>query len=129
MNGRFLLDTNIIIAFLGCEATVLAQLQQAEHFAVSCITVGELYYGAHNSGKVQFNLDRLDELLRDIDVLGCDAETSRIYARCKIQLKRKGRPINENDIWIAATAIQHDLSLVSRDNDFAAVEELAWLKW
>lgn len=71
----------------------------------------------------------MNELLRDIEVLGCDTETSRIYARCKMQLKRKGRPINENDIWIAATAIQHNLSLVSRDNDFAAVEEITWLKW
>lgn len=51
MNGRFLLDTNIIIAFLGREPAVLAQLQQAEYFAVSCITVSELYYGAHNSAK------------------------------------------------------------------------------
>ena len=86
-------------------------------------------YGAYNSGKVQVNLDRLDELLRDTTVLGCDEETSRLYARCKIELKRKGRPINENDIWIAATAIQHELSLVSRDNDSAAVENLHWIKW
>ena len=129
MNGDFLLDTNIIIAFLNRETTVLTQLAQAEHFAISCITAGELRYGAYNSGKVQFNLDRLDEILRDIEVLPCDEETAQIYAQCKIALKRKGRPINENDIWIAATAIQQDLSLVSRDNDFAAVDDLRWVVW
>ncbi|RZK15944.1 MAG: PIN domain-containing protein [Hymenobacter sp.] len=52
-----------------------------------------------------------------------------MYAQCKIALKRKGRPINENDLWIAATAIQQDLSLVSRDNDFAAVDGLRWVVW
>jgi tRNA(fMet)-specific endonuclease VapC len=78
---------------------------------------------------VQFNLDRLDELLRDIEVLACDEETSRFYAQCKIGLKRKGRPINENDLWIAAAAMQHQLQLVSRDNDFAAVDGLILIKW
>jgi tRNA(fMet)-specific endonuclease VapC len=129
MSGRFLLDTNIIIAFLNREPAVLTQLTQAEYFAISCITAGELRYGAYNSGRVQFNLDRLDELLRDIEVLACDEETSRFYAQCKIGLKRKGRPINENDLWIAAAAMQHQLQLVSRDNDFAAVDGLILIKW
>jgi len=119
MSGSFLLDTNIIIAFLGRDPAVLAHLAQAEYFAISCITAGELRYGAHNSGRVEANLRRIDELLHDTIVLCCDEQTSDLYARCKINLKRKGRPINENDLWIAATAVQHGLTLVSRDNDLS----------
>lgn len=129
MSGRFLLDTNIIIAFLGREPAILANLAQAEYFAISCITAGELRYGAHNSGRVEANLHRIDELLRDAIVLNCDEQTSDLYARCKINLKRKGRPINENDLWIAATAMQCGLTLVSRDNDFAAIDNLSLVKW
>ncbi|HEX8425551.1 type II toxin-antitoxin system VapC family toxin [Hymenobacter sp.] len=124
-----MLDTNIIIAFLNQEADVATQIRNSARFAISCITVGGLLYGAHNSARVQLNLDRLDALFQDIEVLPCDAETSHFYARCKAQLKRIGRPINENDLWIAATAMQHTLTLVSRDDDFTAVEGLLLVKW
>ena len=63
-------------------------------------------------------------------VLVCDPGTAWEYARIKIDLRSKGRPIPENDIWIAATARQHGLTLVTRDQHFSAVDGLkcdAWL--
>jgi tRNA(fMet)-specific endonuclease VapC len=62
-------------------------------------------------------------------VLVCDVETARHYGRVRNELRRKGRPIPENDIWIAATARQHDLILVTRDPHFDEVEGLPIEAW
>jgi len=62
-------------------------------------------------------------------ILGCDAETARRYGEIKFGLQQKGRPISENDIWIAAIAVQHELTLASRDGHFAEVEGLQVEVW
>jgi tRNA(fMet)-specific endonuclease VapC len=59
-----------------------------------------------------------------VSLLNCNKETARIYGKVKAQLKKNGTPIPENDIWIAAVAIQHDLVLVTNDNHFLNVEGL-----
>ncbi|NOY42526.1 MAG: type II toxin-antitoxin system VapC family toxin, partial [Planctomycetes bacterium] len=58
-----------------------------------------------------------------------DDDTARVYGEIKTALRRKGRPIPDNDIWIAAVAIQHSLSLVSRDEHFANIERLSLVRW
>lgn len=62
-------------------------------------------------------------------VLGCDAETARRYGEVKNGLRQKGRPIPENDIWIAAIALQYDLTLVARDVHFGEVDGLKVEAW
>jgi tRNA(fMet)-specific endonuclease VapC len=72
---------------------------------------------------------RTEEFATANSVLACDLETARHYGRIKDGLRRKGRPLPENDIWIAALARQHDLTLVSRDAHFADVESLPVKVW
>ena len=129
MNGRFLLDTNIIIAFFTGETAIQRRLEQAEEVFVSCIVLGELYYGACKSGRVEENLVRLDEFVFNSVVLGCNADTAREYGLLKNKLRQKGRPIPENDIWVAATAKQYDLVLITRDDHFGEVENLSQERW
>jgi tRNA(fMet)-specific endonuclease VapC len=62
-------------------------------------------------------------------VLACDAETAQHYGRIRNVLLAKGRPIPENDIWIAASARQHGLTLVTRDGHFGSVEDLIVERW
>jgi len=62
-------------------------------------------------------------------VLACDTETAREYGQIKNSLRAKGKPIPENDIWIAAIAIQYDLTLVTRDGHFTEIEGLATETW
>ena len=62
-------------------------------------------------------------------ILPCDVETARFYGDVKDILRKKGNPIHENDIWIAATALQHDLSLISRDEHFSFVDDLEVEAW
>lgn len=128
MNGKFLLDTNIAIAFLIGDDSLQRPDPSAQLY-LSSTAIGELYYGALNSNKVNENIKRLTDFIRDAVTVPCDAHTARIYGEIKTALRRKGRPIPENDIWIAAVAMQHSLSLVSRDEHFADIERLNLVRW
>lgn len=129
MNGKYLLDTNIIIALFADEATIKAHLAKAEEVFLPSIAVGELYYGANKSQRVQENLARIEEFVLENVILSCDAQTSRYYGEVKNSLRIKGRPLPENDIWIAAMTIQYDLILVTRDAHFNEVKSLKVVNW
>ena len=62
-------------------------------------------------------------------VLKVDQYTAEIYAQIRFELKQKGRPLPDNDIWIAALARQHDLSLVTRDSHFDVVDGIQRMSW
>ncbi|MBN3893737.1 MAG: type II toxin-antitoxin system VapC family toxin [Nostoc sp. NOS(2021)] len=129
MNGKYLLDTNIIIALFADEATVKNRLAQTEQVLITSIAVGELYYGAIKSRRSKENLERIDEFIANSTVVGCDAETARHYGNVKNNLRLKGRPLPENDIWIAALTLQYNLTLVTRDAHFQEVENLQTVIW
>jgi tRNA(fMet)-specific endonuclease VapC len=129
MSGRYLLDTNIIIALFAEEALVKTNLGQASTVFIPSIALGELYYGARKSGRTQANLSLIDELVSNSSILVCDTETAQQYGQVKNELRRKGRPLPENDIWIAALALQHDLILVTRDAHFQEVNNLQVVAW
>ena len=129
MNGRFLLDTNIVIAIFSNDKSVMEPLEMAEEVFVPIIVLGELYFGAQKSKKVGRNLTRINEFAQSSSVLICDTETSRQYGEIKNFLRAKGRPIPENDIWIAAIAKQHELTLISRDDHFKEIEDFLTSTW
>ncbi|MFI5399261.1 MAG: type II toxin-antitoxin system VapC family toxin [Candidatus Binatia bacterium] len=129
MSGRFLLDTNIVIAIFAEEPAVLERVTAAEEVFVPAVVLGELYYGARKSARSEMNIARIDEFAEAAAVLGCDATTAQQYGRIKNDLRATGRPIPENDIWIAAVAVQHGLSVVSRDDHFDEVKDLPREVW
>jgi tRNA(fMet)-specific endonuclease VapC len=129
MSGRFLLDTSIIIALFADDTTAKENLVQADEVFVPSIAIGELCYGARKSARPDENLARIDEFVTNSVVLGCDTETARGYGEIKNTLRIKGHPIPENDIWIAAIALQHDLTLVGRDIHFSEIENLKVATW
>lgn len=129
MNGKYLLDTNITIALFANEAIVRNNLAQANEVFIPSFVIGELCYGARKSGRVQANLARVDEFVSSSTILGCDAETARQYGEVKNKLRLRGRPLPENDVWIAALALRHDLILVTRDAHFQEVDNLQVIAW
>jgi tRNA(fMet)-specific endonuclease VapC len=129
VNGNFLLDTNVVIALFRSDPAILTKLTSATRVLVPTTTLGELYYGARCSARLHRNLDRVDRLVMVSEVLGCDATTSQHYGMVKGRLRSKGRPIPENDIWIAAPARQHGLTVATRDHHFEAVDEIAIEFW
>ena len=91
--------------------------------------MGKPRFGALKSAKVEENLRNIEGLAAESDVLHCDEGTARRYGEIKDGLRRKGRPIPDNDIWIAATTLRHDLTLVTRDSHFEHVDELRVEHW
>lgn len=129
MSGSYLLDANIVIALFASDTAVTERLSHAAEVFIPSIVIGELFYGARKSSRITENATRIDEFVRSNAVLSCDVETARRYGEIKDGLRQKGRPIPENDIWIAALALQHTLVLVSRDAHFREVENLELEVW
>jgi tRNA(fMet)-specific endonuclease VapC len=129
MSGRDLLDTNPVIAIFAEDPGILFRIAEAEEVFVPSIVLGELYFGAYKSARVTENVARVAEFAAGNRIVECDASTARNFGQIKDDLRRKGRMIPENDIWIAALARQHDLTLVSRDAHFHEVEGLVVASW
>ncbi|MDH3717333.1 MAG: type II toxin-antitoxin system VapC family toxin [Planctomycetota bacterium] len=129
MNGKTLLDTNAVIAVFANDAAVLAMVSQAGECFLPAVALGEPYYGARHSAKVADNLAKLKAFCDTVTILPCDEETASAYGRIKNELRTKGRPIPENDIWIAAIAAQHQLELLSNDDHFDDVDGLNRKSW
>lgn len=129
MNGKHLLDTNIIIALFKNDENVCKQLASSAETFVPSIAIGELYYGAQHSGNVDKHMDEVRDFVRVSVILSCDAVTAEAYGQIKNGLKTKGQPLPENDIWIAAIALQHSLAVVTRDQHFKAIDGLVLEEW
>ena len=129
MSGKVLLDTNIVIALFADDDSVKENLSKAEEIFIPNVVIGELFYGAHKSARAKENIARIEDLASSSVILGCDTETARMYGEIKNNLRIKGHPIPENDIWIAAIAVQHNLTLVSRDAHFSEIENLKVVSW
>jgi tRNA(fMet)-specific endonuclease VapC len=91
--------------------------------------VGELYYGAQRSSRVEQNIAQIDRFRAANTILVCDGSTASVYGIVKNALREKGRPIPENDIWIAAIALQNGLILATRDAHFGEVDALQVETW
>jgi tRNA(fMet)-specific endonuclease VapC len=129
MTGRnVLFDTVIVAAVLNGEQRVVDRLPEVVPY-ISAITVGELYFGAFLSGRFDENIAKIQHLERTFGVLVTDSATGEFYGRLKADLRAIGRPIPENDIWIAATASEYRLPLVTRDRHFDYVSGLEVEQW
>mgnify|MGYP001803236524 CR=1 FL=1 len=129
----YLLDTNIVSYILKNNASVNNKLQQVtrqgEEVFFSCITYYEVKRGllALNATR---QLADFHQLCIDYDVLYLnDLEIIETACRIHADLKKKGRPIQDADVLIAATAITRGLILVSNDSDMGRVEEIYLENW
>ncbi len=124
MNGK-LVDTKVIIRFFKGETELFSLFDDMENLYISSITVGELMYGAELSKKSDFNRENYFCFCQQMKVLYPDLEIAKSYGIIKASLKSKGKPIPENDIWIAATCHAADLILITADSDFDFVDEIS----
>jgi len=124
----FLLDTNVVIAVLNKEPAIESQLIGKTIYLAS-IVLGELYYGAYKSAKTKENLAKIEAFIVNYPILECTKQTAEAYGLLKQTLEAKGGLIPENDMWIAALANQHTLTLVTRDDHFTRVDGLTVVKW
>lgn len=127
MAGRYLLDTNVVVHLMNGSLPLPPAPEEIE-LCINIVVLGELHFGAQKSRRLTENLGRIGDFVRRVSVLSCDEKTAEIYGVVKARLRKKGKPIPENDIWIAASAFQHRLSLVTEDRHFREVEglEIQW---
>lgn len=122
MSGN-VLDTNIIIdLFRGDEKTKLFLNDFV--FEIPVFVAGELFYGAENASNREKHLQQVEKFIEGFSIINSTEDTARIYASIKSLLKLQGKPIPENDIWIAAIAIENNKSLVTNDQHFSLIKNL-----
>ncbi len=121
-----LLDTNAYIHLQLGEPQVTKVVARASRICMSTIVLGELLYGFKNGTKATKNLGILEQFLesRGVFLAPVDRETSEWYGLLSAQLRRQGRPIPTNDIWIAAQTIHTQATLISFDAHFQHLDSI-----
>ena len=126
---RILLDTNVYAALLRGDRAVAGRVRGSERVYLSTIVLGELQFGFRNGSRYARNQQELDEFLANpyVEVLPVTPTTAERFGRTAAYLRRKGRPIPTNDVWIAAHALESGADLLSFDRHFEEVVGLAFV--
>jgi tRNA(fMet)-specific endonuclease VapC len=106
-----------------------SKLAAYEELYLPQAALAELYAGAFRSSNADGNVRQIKRFLDAVDVLLPDESTPEIYGRISAQLASAGKPIPQNDIWIAAIAMQTGLPLATTDQHFRHVAGLTVLSW
>lgn len=137
----YLLDTNHCSFILEGEAAAIENFRRRANLtiATSVIVAGELKFMVQNSQRQAANSIKIQAFLQRLEVYPIDLEIANIYGEFKAELIREFGPkdrsrrkttrlvelgISENDLWIAATAIRHSLTVVSCDSDFERMRQV-----
>jgi predicted nucleic acid-binding protein len=123
------LDTNVYTALFRGDKTIADYVKRAEHVTISAVVAGELISGFRNGSRYEDNRRRLDDFLLSayVSLLPVTLVTADRFGRIATSLRRKGRPIPSNDIWIAAHTMESGSELLSFDKHFEEVDGLAWV--
>jgi len=121
-----LLDTNAYSAFMLGAAEVVDVVAHADKLYLNSIVLGELLGGFAAGTRESKNRAELARFLDSprVEVLPVTAHTADSYALVYAGLRRKGRPIPTNDLWIAASALEHGAALLTRDAHFSQIDGL-----
>jgi tRNA(fMet)-specific endonuclease VapC len=124
-NGsRIALDATAAIAIFNDRGDSRSWVRQFEEVFLPVPVVGELRFGALKSTRTSENLRRINDLVSRSQILEVRLETTQVYARLRLNLRRKGKPIPENDLWIAAICAEHRIPLATTDGHFEEIDEL-----
>ncbi len=126
MEVRVALDTNCLTDLFQGDAALAKRLGTCDEVWIPLIVLAEIKAGFYGGTRQHRNESILRAFLSKptVGVLLPDRETAEQYARLFIQLKRAGTPIPDNDLWIAALVLEHDLVLITRDQHFQRIPQL-----
>ena len=123
---RILLDTSAYIAFLKGHPGIKQAIQKADEINLNPVVIGELLAGFMKGRRASQNREILQEFMESprVRLMAIDEETSERYASIFNYLREKGTPVPTNDLWIAATAMQYGLRVVTTDRHFQQVPQV-----
>ena len=123
---RVAVDTNRLTDLLQGDARLAERLGVCDEVWIPLMVLGEMKAGFHGGTQRHRNEALLQRFLAKatVSVLLPGRETAEHYARIFVQLKRAGTPVPDNDLWIAALALEHDLTLITRDRHFERISQL-----
>ena len=123
------IDTNIYSALRRGDKSVVKKISQYERVVIPVVVLGELRAGFLGGTKIAENQQNLTEFLASefVYVAKVSEATTSIYAELVAELKRKGKPIPTNDIWIAAITLEQRARLLTLDVHFSNIEGLTLL--
>ena len=126
-----LLDTNIVVAFLNGDNSILKRIKDAiDRIALSSLVVAGMDYGAKVSQRAKDNLEKLYQFVDVVQVVPFDIESAKIFGSIKSKLRNIGKPTGEVDLLIAATAMAHKATLVTANRKhFENIEGLRVEVW
>lgn len=126
MEVRLALDTNRITDLFRGDLELAERLGTAEEVWIPLFVLGEIKAGFQGGTQQRRNESLLNKLLAKptVHVLLPGRETAEQYARLFVQLRRAGTPVPDNDLWIAALILEHDLVLITRDRHFERIPQL-----
>lgn len=125
--NKCIVDTSVVIDAFKNQSSVSAILDSMDIVFVPVTVIGELYFGALRAKNTAKHAQQINAFLNNCQVLQIDTLTAETYGRVKAELASKGKPIPENDIWIAALALQHGLPLFANDKHFEYVDHIVLL--
>ena len=131
---QYLLDTDMCIYLLNGDERVKNRVAQAgvEAISVSILTIGELYFGAYNSERVEANLERVRVFLfpPGPSILSIDDAAAECFGRFKAALRRGGKPIGDLDLLIAGIAVSRGLKVVTNNTEhFERISDISLENW
>ena len=117
------LDTSAYSQMRRGNQAILDVVRRSGTIALSAIVLGELHSGFRACNRYAKNIAQLAQFLDkpSVRVLNVTEETALRYAEIEVYLRKKGRPIPRNDVWIAAVALEHGLQLVTLDAHFREI--------
>ena len=121
-----LLDTNAYTVFMLGDAAVVEVVAHAERLCLNSVVLGELLGGFAAGTREQKNRAELARFVGSarVEVLPITVQTADSYALIYAGLRRRGQPIPTNDLWIAASALEHGAALLTRDAHFSKIDNL-----
>ena len=132
----YLVDTNHWRYLSDDVPSVVRRINRAvreDSLYVSVVTEAELLVSVEGAASPQVRrmlTQHVQEVLQlVVEVLPVTSEIAANFARISVELRRKGRPIGVNDMWLAATAQTHRLTLVTNDADFSNIDDLSVENW
>ncbi len=123
---RYCLDTSAYSHFKRGDPQVVDLIDRADWIGMPVIVLGELAVGFRLGSRREANQSELDRFVANpaVDVLPVTEDVVSLYADIVLDLKKAGTPLPANDIWIAAVAARHGVTVLTYDDHFRSITRI-----